>query len=101
MSKKTTQHVTSDYKNSTSSVFLGKTVSSDTRSLHEIKIRIAAAKLAFTDKILITNKFLLRQDRVLDAYITPVLMHGSEVQTFFLKKCKNHQCSRNVVHQTD
>lgn len=68
--------------------FLGKTMSSDTRSLHEIKIRIAAAKLAFTDKILITNKFLLRQDRVLDAYITPVLMHGSEVQTFFLKSVK-------------
>lgn len=81
--------------------FLGKTVSSDTRSLHEIKIRIAAAKLAFTDKILINQQISseTRQSSRCRHYTSP---HAWKWSTdIFFKKCKNHQCSRNVVHQTD
>jgi len=61
--------------------YLGATLTSDGRSIDEIKIRIAQAKAAFADlnKILTSNRISIEtRRRVLGSCILPILQYGSE-----------------------
>lgn len=61
--------------------YLGATITSDGRSIGEIKIRIAQAKTAFMDlrKILTSQRITTEtRRRVLENYIYPILQYGSE-----------------------
>ena len=61
--------------------YLGSTITDDSRSTREIKRRIALAKSAFSKLEKILRNRTLRMEtrlRVLNCYIYPVLMYGSE-----------------------
>jgi len=64
--------------------YLGALITSDGRSIKEVKSRIAQAKKAFSDlKKILTNQRLTFKTRlrVLNTYILPVLKYGSEAWT--------------------
>ena len=65
--------------------YLGSLITSDGRSINEIKIRTAQAKKAFQDlSTSLRNKHIsikTRIKRVLECYIVPTLTYGSESWT--------------------
>ena len=61
--------------------YLGSLITSDCRCINEIKRRMAQAKASFQNmKIILTNKRLSLgvRERVLQGYIEPILLYGSE-----------------------
>ena len=64
--------------------YLGSTINNDGRSTKEIRIRIAQAKRAFAElsKILTNPRISFKtRKRILDCYINPIIMYGSEAWT--------------------
>ena len=81
--------------------YLESLITSDGRSINEIKIRIARGKKAFQDpSTILGNRHISIKIRngVLESYTVPVLTNMRKwVLDHQQCRCQCHQCSRNVV----